>query len=68
MNKLNVEQITDIPKLRNLGHTDQEIAEMFSVSRITINYWVRRLRDEGYEIKRFSRGGKKPMIIPKPKK
>jgi len=68
MMKLKVEQITDIPKLRNLGHTNEEIAEMFNTTSKTIAYWVTKLREEGYEIKRFGRGGRKPIIIPKPEK
>jgi transposase len=66
MMKLSVEQITDIPKLRNLGHTNQEISEMFNTTPKTIAYWVNRLREEGYEIKRFGRGGRPKTKLPKP--
>lgn len=68
MSKLSVEQITDIPKLRNLGHTNEEIAEMFRTTSKTIAYWVTKLREEGYEIKRFGRGGRPKTKLPKPKK
>ena len=63
MNKLNKEQILSIKDRRNQGETDQNIAENLNVSRTTISYWVKRLRNEGYDIKRFPRGGRKAMKL-----
>lgn len=63
MNRLTKEQIMQIPEKRNAGMTDQEIADEFKVSRTTISYWVKRLRESGHEIKRFGRNGRKPMEL-----
>lgn len=57
--KLSPEQIAEIPHMRNeLKMTDKEIADSFSCARNTVTYWVKRLREEGYEIKRYGRGGR----------
>lgn len=61
--KLNKEQVLSIVTMRNEGKTEDEIAKELNVSRVTIAYWTRRLRDEGHEIKRFPRGGRKPMAL-----
>lgn len=59
MNRLNLEQIMEIPHMRNeLKMTDNEIALAFGCARNTVTYWVKRLRDEGHEIKRYGRGGR----------
>lgn len=63
MNKLKKEQILSIVDMRNEGKTEGEIAVILKVTRNTIAYWVKRLRDEGHEIKRFARGGKKAMEL-----
>lgn len=61
---LSLEQIADIPRMRNeLKMTDNEIAEAYNCSRNTVAYWVRRLRDEGHDIKRYGRGGRPPLDI-----
>jgi transposase len=60
---LTAEQVLKIPEYRNKGHTDQEIANMLGISRKTVTYWVKRLRDEGYEIKRFGRGGRPKLKL-----
>lgn len=61
--KLSKEEVLSIASKRNQGMTDQEIAEELEVSRTTVSYWVKRLRDEGHEIKRYPRGGRKPMKL-----
>ena len=61
--KLTKEQVLSIVTRRNEGKTDQEIATELEVSRMTVAYWVKRLRDEGHEIKRFPRGGRKAMVL-----
>lgn len=61
--KLSKEQVLSIVDSRNEGKTDQEIAEELNVSRATVAYWVKRLREEGHEIKRFGRGGRKAMTL-----
>jgi transposase len=63
MNKLKKEEILSIATMRNEGKTEQEIATILKVSRYTISYWVKRLRNEGHEIKRFPRGGRKAMEL-----
>lgn len=63
MNKLSREQVMSIPEMRAEGKTNEQIAELLNVTRMTVNYWVRRLRDEGHEIKRFGRGGRKAMAL-----
>ena len=63
MNKLTKEQVLSIVPKRNDGMTEQEIADEFEVSRATVTYWVKRLREEGHEIKRFARGGRKAMEL-----
>lgn len=63
MNKLTKEQVLSIVDKRNEGKTDQEIADELEVSRATVTYWVKRLREEGHEIKRFARGGRKAMEL-----
>jgi transposase len=68
MQKLTVEQIVEIPRMRNRGDTNEEIARSFRTTSKTINYWVKKLREEGYEIKRFGRGGRPQTKLPKPKK
>ena len=63
MSKLTKEQVLSIVDERNRGQTDEDIAKKFNVSRTTITYWVKRLRKEGHEIKRFARGGRKAMEL-----
>jgi len=62
-NKLSKEQVLSIADKRNEGKTDQEIADELNVSRATVTYWVKRLREEGHEIKRYGRGGRKAMTL-----
>ena len=54
-----------IAEYRNLGHTNEEIAQMLGVSRKTIAYWVTRLREDGHEIKRVGRGGRPKLKLSK---
>lgn len=61
--KLTKEQVLSIVTMRNEGKTEQEVAETLKVSRYTVSYWVKRLRSEGHEIKRFPRGGRKAMEL-----
>lgn len=61
--KLTKEKVLSIATKRNEGKTDQEIATELKIARTTVSYWVRRLRESGHEIKRFGRGGRKPMDI-----
>lgn len=61
--KLNREQALSIVEKRNAGMTNDEIAAELGISRTSVAYWVRRLRKEGYEIKRFARGGRKAMEL-----
>ena len=63
--RLTREQVLSIPVLRNKGKTNEEIAAEFKVARNTVAYWVRRLREDGHEIKRFGRGGRKPLELNK---
>ena len=56
---LEKEQIFEIQKLRNEGKTNEFIAEKMKVTPVTIARWVKRLREAGYEVKRFARGRKK---------
>lgn len=65
MSKLKPEQIIEIMEWRNKGATNEEIGQMFRVSRKTVAYWVKRLRDDGHEIKRFGRGGRPKLELTK---
>lgn len=62
MKQLNKEEVLRIPGMRNKGMTDQQIAEELGVTRNTVTRWVGRLREQGVEIKRFGRGGRKPTL------
>ena len=63
MKQLTEEEVKRIPDMRNDGMTDQEIADEFGVARNSITRWVKKLRDAGHEIKRFPRGGRKPLEL-----
>lgn len=47
---LDVEQIKQIPKLREQGLTTVQIAKQLGVHRSTIFFWQRRLKKAGYPI------------------
>lgn len=48
---LTKEQILMIPKLKEEGLSSKKIADKFGVSYATVQYWIKRLRDEGIEVK-----------------
>ena len=52
------EKILLIPVYRAEGKTNQEIADMFGVNLRRVLYWVRRLRDKSYTVKKMNKGGR----------
>lgn len=55
-NKLSIEQVTSLPKLLQAANIEQ-VAKQLSVSRATINYWIKQLRKRGEKIE-LKRGSK----------
>jgi len=48
---LTKEQILTIPQLKEDGLSSKKISVKFGVSYATVQYWIKRLRDEGIEVK-----------------
>lgn len=59
---LTKQQILKIPKLKEQGKTNAEIAELFGVGLRTIYYWVEKLREAGHTVPRVQ---KKPLDLTK---
>lgn len=51
-------QILEIKKRRNEGQTNEQIAVDLGVTTVTVARWVKKLREAGHEVKRFTRGRK----------
>ena len=52
------EVIIQLPKMREQGMTNADIAKNLGVSYYTIGYWMKRLKGAGYEVpRRIFRGG-----------
>jgi transposase len=49
--KLTKKEILNIPKLKDEGISNEEIARRMKVHPQTIYYWIKRLRESGYEVK-----------------
>lgn len=64
--KIEREDLELITKRKREGKTDQEIADELGVHRLTINRWVRLLRESGVDVP--SRVGKPPLIKKDPQK
>lgn len=60
--QLTKEEVLRIPGMRNKGMTNEQIAEELGISKNSVALWVKKLRDQGIEIKRFGRGGRKPLL------
>jgi len=54
--KLTKEQVLMIPLLLDEDKTLKEVAGLFGVSVPAISYWIRKLRDNGVEIRVNKRG------------
>lgn len=62
--KLTRGQVLNLIQNRKDGFTNKEIAKRLGVHTETINYWFKRLRDEGYEVPtRVFKGGRKKMKL-----
>jgi transposase len=66
--RLSVEQIRAIPDLLRGNEAEgrapmtiKEIGVKYGVSHRTIDYWIKRLKDEGVEVPTFK--GKRPLKI-----
>ena len=57
--KMTRAMVLAIPDMKEKGMSHQEIADHYGVAFRTIQYWVRRLRAEGFDIK-----NKKPVGRP----
>lgn len=62
--KMRRQHILRLLQNRKDGFTNKEIAKRLGVHTKTIDYWFRRLREEGYEIPpRVMRGGRKKLDL-----
>lgn len=59
--KLKIDQVKLIPDLLESGLNYQQIAEKLNVSKRTINYWIRRLKNAN--VKLVIRKGPKPLKL-----
>ena len=58
------EVILELPKYREQGLTNYEIAKNLGVSAGTIKYWFKRLVEDGHKVpRRLYRGGIKTIIL-----
>jgi len=62
-NKMSKELVLNILTLKENGMSQQEIATQYGVSFRTIQYWVRRLREEGFEVKNNKPKGRQAMKL-----
>ena len=63
MKKLNKESIYKIKSMRAGGFTGKVIAETLGVAERTINYWVKRMRDEGIDVTSLNKRGAKKIQL-----
>jgi transposase len=61
MTILSADQVNGIPALIEQGMTCGQIADKYKCHERTINYWIKRLRGEGVEVK-TTKGRKKVKI------
>jgi transposase len=61
MTILTAEQVNGIPALVESGLTCGQIGKLYKCHERTINYWIKRLRGEGVEVK-TTKGRKKVKI------
>ena len=55
--KLSYDEVLEIPKLINKkGWSMTAVAKHYKVSENAIRYWVKKLREKGFEIKTRKRG------------
>lgn len=59
MKKIDKETILKIPGLRADGKTNQEIAVILGLKQRTLDYWISRLKEAGYDLPLSHRGRKK---------
>ncbi len=56
MKKLTKEQILGIPKMKQNGYTDLQIAKMLDVDLSTVSKWKKRLREDGHKVVNLNPG------------
>lgn len=61
MKTLTPEQIKSIPVLLAEGKTQQEVATLLGIHKITVHYWVKKLREAGHEVPQ--KPGRKPIAL-----
>lgn len=57
MAKLNRHQVLKIPEWRDIGFTNAEIAKKLGVHEKSVTYWIKKLRDAGYDVPTPNKGG-----------
>lgn len=62
-NRLTKEEVLSIKEMRKKGRSNSEIADRLDVSPRAVAYWIKRLRDEGYEIPIMNKGGGRAIIL-----
>jgi transposase len=63
MKTLTKEEILTIPKLKEQGLMDLEIAEKLGCSPGTVAYWKRRLREAGHTMAKVSPKGRAKLEL-----
>ncbi len=61
--KMTKEMVLGIPSLKEKGMSHQEIADQYGVAFRTVQYWVRRLREEGFDMKNKKPAGRPAMKL-----
>lgn len=59
MRKTDRETVLKIPRLRAEGKTNEEIATVLGMKLRTLDYWVKRLKEQGYDMPVLTKGRNK---------
>ena len=58
-------QVLSIVDMREQGMTNNEIAKHFNISTKSVSDWIKKLREQGYEVKQVNKGGRPAIDLSK---